>query len=101
MISVIALLAALVLFKVVEAQDVWDDWLFPRCPNLSQMLLLGEAIIVSWNSSLGQASVFSESTFPNSDVELWITDWATSFNFSHKIGSSSIANLTTNLDTES
>jgi hypothetical protein len=88
MISVIALLAALALFRVVEAQAVWYDWLFPSCPNLSQVLLLGEAITVSWNSSLGQDSVFSESTFPNSDVELWITDFATSFNFSHKIGSS-------------
>jgi hypothetical protein len=98
MISVIALLAASAL---VEAQDVWDDWLFPSCPNLSQTLLLGEAIIVSWNSSLGQSSIFSESKFPNSDVELWITDWATSFFFSHKIGSSLIANLVTNLGIES
>ena len=87
MISVIALLAASALFKVVEAQAVWDDWLFPSCPDLSQTLLLGEAVVVSWNSSLGQTSVFSESNFPNSDVELWITDWA-SHVFSHKIGSS-------------
>jgi hypothetical protein len=99
MISVIALLTASALFKAVEAQDVWDDWLFPSPPDFSQTLLLGEAVTISWNSSLGQSSVFSEPNFQNSDVELWITDWAIHV-FSHKIGSSLIANLTTNLGTE-